>query len=168
MSKTQELTYEDWSSAFRYEPETGRLFRIRRLGKFPIGEAKGTINNQGYVVISLNGRPTLAHRVAWLLMTKKWPEEQVDHINRVKTDNRWCNLRAASLAQNNGNVIKKKTRDLPIGVRRAKDSNVKPFFAAISVNNKGLYLGSFRTPEEAHAAYLEAKRKYHGDFNPHQ
>lgn len=72
-----------------YDPETGDFFR--RIGT--------TDNNHGYRTFSYKGTVFLAHRVAHFLMTGEQPIE-VDHINRERSDNRWCNLRNVTSQQN--------------------------------------------------------------------
>ena len=124
----------------------------------------GTVNSAGYIVVSLLGRPVLAHRIAFMLMNGKWPNSQIDHINRVRVDNRWANLREATLAQNNVNATRSIKRDLPTGVSRTRGSS--RFSATISINGRNKHLGSFPTAQAASAAYKAAKLKLHGEFSP--
>lgn len=168
MNKTALLTVSDYSRVLRYEPSSGRFFRLKDGpgGRKAGDEAVGTVNNTGYVVLCFFRRPVLAHRIAWLLMTGAWPVKQIDHINRIRTDNRWENLRPATLSENNANAIKSRQRALPTGVK--KHARDKLFYASISVENKDIHLGCFRTAEQAHSAYLIAKEKFHGPFNPYR
>jgi hypothetical protein len=84
--------------------------------------------------------------------------EHTDHVNKNTIDNRRLNLRRATCSQNQQNSK----------VRRAglkgiwKDKN--RWKAGLTVNRKKVYLGCFKTPEEAHAAYIEGAKKYHGEF----
>ena len=48
-----------------------------------------------------------------------------------------------------------------LGVRYRKSRISKPYEACIKVNGKNKYLGNYSTPEEAHQAYLTAKRELH-------
>jgi len=48
-----------------------------------------------YHRIYINNKAYALHRIIWLYMTGKWPDRLIDHINRIKTDNRWTNLREA-------------------------------------------------------------------------
>ena len=34
------------------------------------------------------------------MQTGEWPLYEIDHINRIKTDNRWCNLRDVTCTVN--------------------------------------------------------------------
>lgn len=168
MNKTAALSFIDYSFVLRYDPTAGRFFRLKngRAGRKIGDEVLGTVNSSGYIVLNFFRRPVLAHRIAWLLMTGAWPPDQIDHVNRIRTDNRWENLRSATLAQNNANVIKKgRHRSLPMGVKQ--NPRDKLFYATISVANKDTHLGCFRTSEQAHSAYLSAKEKFHGPFNPY-
>jgi hypothetical protein len=64
----------------------------------------GKINSKGYRLIGVDGRWHKAHRLAWLYMTGSWPREQIDHINLIKNDNRFENLREATQTQNHANT----------------------------------------------------------------
>jgi hypothetical protein len=50
------------------------------------------------------------------------------------------------------------------GVKYDKRYTNKPWNAKIQIYKKCIYLGSYETPELAHAAYCEASKKYHGEF----
>lgn len=152
---------------FVYEPATG-LFRYRidvRGGrnsaflKAKAGELAGGIGGAGYWCLSAGGRRVGAHRVAWLLMTGDWPVSDIDHVNGVRTDNRWSNLRLATRSENMQN-LKAPHKDNEtgfLGVERKRDR----FAARISIEGKRMYLGVFTTPQEAHVAYINAKRRLH-------
>jgi HNH endonuclease len=51
------------------------------------------INSDGYRVIEIDETEYFAHDLAWLWMTGEFPKGQIEHINGIKDDNRWCNLR---------------------------------------------------------------------------
>lgn len=85
---------------FLYEPETGHLIYLRHRNPKKIGKPVTALQTAGYPYITVNGKNYLVHRCAWLIMTGSWPEKWIDHINGVRDDNRWCNLRQAS-HQNN-------------------------------------------------------------------
>ena len=87
----------------------------------------------------------------------------VDHINGNTLDNRRENLRICTQAENNFNLPKPKTNTSGYkGVYWNKA--VRKWQALIQVNKKKIRLGSFETPEQAHKAYCEAAKKYHGDY----
>lgn len=86
-----------------YDPQTG-LFTSKNRSKYSnrkAGARIGTLHkSKGYRYISLLGKTYREQRLAVLLMTGEWPLEQVDHINRLKDDNRWENLRCVNSSEN--------------------------------------------------------------------
>jgi hypothetical protein len=103
-----------------------------------------------------------AHQLAFLYMTGSIPIE-IDHANGDRADNRWANLREATRKQNNGNRRKYKGH-WPKGVVKLKTKKPthKAFWARIHKGNRAISLGIFRTPEEAHEAYMRAAKDYFG------
>lgn len=161
MAKT-DLTAQRLRELLHYDPETGvftRRIATGRHGCFKAGEIAGSKNTVGYVEMGIDSGRYLAHRVAVLYMTGEWPRYMVDHLDTVRDNNRWSNLRDAPELINRQNL------------RRAHKSSISGFLGAskhrnkwsatIRVGGKRLRLGTFETPEEAHAAYVAAKRIYH-------
>lgn len=94
------LEYDPLSGIFTWI--TGGFLRkadATRLGGTPCK----CVGKHGYVVIRIDGNLYLAHRLAFLYMTGKMPEF-VDHKDRVRTNNMWSNLKAATRSSNNRNV----------------------------------------------------------------
>jgi len=154
------LTQEELKSKLVYNPSTGTFTRStnhRRWKGTPAGS-----KTKGRVYIQVNGCLHLAHRLAWLYMTGSWPNDQIDHINRDQSDNRWCNLRDVLQIINLQNKTKARSDSTLgiIGVRK----NGSGFMASLGHNKKIIYLGTFRTTEEASKAYLEAKQKLHKGY----
>lgn len=88
-----------------YDKETGLLtWRVATGRRARVGEIAGHITTNGYLSVGIDGQCLQSHRVIWLWMTGAWPKDQIDHINLVRADNRWVNLREASLTQNNRNT----------------------------------------------------------------
>lgn len=160
------LSVDELRALLEYSPETGEFTWLVSTSRARRGYGAGSKRFDGRSVISINGRRYMAHRLAWLWMTGRWPDAEIDHINRDPTDNRWANLRQATRGQNAINVdYTLRKRDLPRGVHRASDSRCL-FTAVISINGRNKHLGRFSTVEEASAAYLEAAAKRHGEFLP--
>jgi hypothetical protein len=151
----------DIRDAIDYCPETG-IFRWKATLSKSIknGAEAGCINKYGYRHICFNYRDYLAHRVAWFIMTGEWPNKAIDHRNLDRSDNRWCNLRLATSAQNQAN--RRGTGPLPKGVSISK--NRKRFEAAIKFDHRKFFLGTFETAEEAGAAYHAAAIRFYGEF----
>lgn len=88
-------------------------------------------------------------------------KEDIDHRDRNGLNNTRANLRLATRSQNNANTKLRKQNKVGFkGVFKAR----KKFAAQIGVSGVQIHLGTFDTPELAHAAYLEAAKKYYGDF----
>lgn len=156
------LTHEELLRLVRYSKTTGRFTsRVDRPNKgIEAGDEIGSISKQsGYWRISLQGRVYQAHRLAWFYVTGKWTAVHIDHRNTVRSDCRWRNLREATRKGNNQNLRTAQRNNTTgfLGVSRDRDR----FRATIMFDRKRVNLGSFSTPEEAHAAYVKAKRKHH-------
>ena len=138
-----------------YDPETGVMLCLtRRAHRCPVGSIAGNPGTDGHLKAKFEGRMYLIHRLAWLYMTGDWPRHQIDHINGNPADNRWPNLRDVPQAINNQNQ------------RKPQRINKTGFLGVVCRDGRytsklGKHLGSFNTGEEAHAAYLKAKRANH-------
>lgn len=140
----------------RYEPDTGHFYSLR-TGK----KRFSTPNVFGYLRLSVDGKNYTAHRLAWLYVHGAWPNV-VDHINGNPADNRLCNLRSVTPAENRQNQQKVRSSSKTgfIGVRFKRNR----FIALLFIDGKKKEFGRFLTAEEAHASYLEAKRKHYPAF----
>lgn len=89
----------------------------------------------------------------------------VDHIDRDPLNNTRANLRVCTQAENMRNRRAQVNNSTGCkGVRENRNLKRPTFTANISIDGKRHHLGSFRTKEEAAAAYAEAAKKYHGEF----
>jgi HNH endonuclease len=87
-----------------YEPDTGELnWKVTIPPKIQRGSETGIIDVDGYRQISIDGRTYRAHRLAWLAVHGQWPNGQLNHINRNRSDCRIVNLREATSSSNNAN-----------------------------------------------------------------
>lgn len=93
-------------------------------------------------------------------MIGDYPKHNVDHVNGNRRDNRWANLREAPFSLNQENQ-KRPAVSNKIGLLGVCRPANRRFKAQIMVRKKQHHLGYFDTPEEAHAAYLDAKRRVH-------
>jgi hypothetical protein len=167
------LTADQLRALLDYDPKLGSFFwRAREpLRQYDrtwntryAGMAAGTPTvPSGYVQILINKRLYLGHRLAYLWMVGEWPEDEVDHIDRDPSNNRWANLRPATSSQGKMN-------------RGMHSNNVSGFkgvhfekrrshwIATIYAQGKRHQLGSFPTADLAKAARDEAARRLHGAF----
>ena len=158
------LTQERLKELLHYDPETGVwTWRVSRGGRLA-GSHAGTLSKAlGYVMISIDKEILYAHRLAMLYMTGNMPPE-VDHVNRDGSDCKWKNLRAATHSENLANVSGWSSNTSGArGVVYQKDARL--YRANIEKNGKRIFLGYFKTVEEASAVYLEAARRLNGEFS---
>lgn len=159
----KELTAERLREALHYDPETG-VFTWRKCAKKSIapGSVAGAAESKGYWQIKLYQKVYAAHRLAWLYVYGDWPKHAIDHINGDPRDNRIENLRDVPEKVNSENKRKAfcTSKTGLLGV--SPDVKWKgKWRARINVRGKPLLIGYFDDPEEAHQAYLAAKRKLH-------
>jgi hypothetical protein len=102
--------------------------------------------------------------LAWLYVYGKFPEEQLDHINRIKSDNRIVNLRLATNSENRQNIpIYKSNKSGVAGVHWSKKSG--KWRAEITFGGRLIHIGFYDNLSDAAAARAAAKAKYH-TFHP--
>jgi hypothetical protein len=158
------LTLERARKLLRYSKRTGKLrWRLNGPGKIIAGnEAGSKYEHDGvrYINVMVDGKHYLAHRLIWLIVKGVWPS-RIDHRNLDGWNNRWTNLREASVSQNRANSRLPRTNTTGFkGIRRRGAR----WIACIYRGRKGTHLGTFDTPEQAHAAYMRAARRIHGGF----
>lgn len=156
----ERVTYDPLTGLFAYNERPQSHFRSSRAcnawnARFA-GALTGTKDSRGHIQIKLDGKRYLAHRMAFLYMSGAIPEE-VDHIDRNKTNNAWANLRSADRSQNAAN------RE----ARGAYLTSSGRFRAQICVNYKIVHLGTFDTESEAISAYQNASNRAFGQFSPY-
>lgn len=158
------LTAERLREVLHYDPDTGIFTRKVKVGRHGSGTIAGTTSKRGYVLIKIDGGvPALAHRLAWLYMTREWPERQVDHWDMDKSNNRWSNLREATHMQNMANRPAQSNNSIGLkGVSRHTQTG--RWVSQISVNKKSHFLGIFDCAPAAHFAYVIANDIHRGEF----
>ncbi len=156
------LTAELVRHQLDYDPDSGKLtWRNSTSNRVNLGMEAGCLDGKGYRSIHIAGRKERGHRLAWLYTYGQLPEEQIDHINGDKSDNRIANLRLATDSGNRQNM-RRARRDSTSGIIGARyDRRRGCWNAGITVDKRHYWLGRFGSAEEAHAAYLAAKRELH-------
>ena len=144
----------------KYDPESGLFTWINGPGfrRDLDGTFAGDGNN-GRVQIMVDGKNHRAHRLAFLYMTGKFPNGEVDHIDCDSLNNRWNNLRDVNRTTNQQN-LRRAHADNKCGFLGVYKKRNK-YQSRIYVNGKTISLGCFDSPEEAHNAYVIEKRKLH-------
>jgi hypothetical protein len=117
------------------------------------GKRAGSLRPDGYrnITVNLDGKRKsyLEHRLCFYYMTGKWPSE-IDHVNRIKDDNSWTNIRECTRAENNWNKISGKN------IRKS----CQKYTVEIQRNGVYKYLGRFDTYEQALNARLQEENLY--------
>src|SRR6516162_5104994 len=145
------LTQERLKELLHYSPGNGEFFRkITKQGPAKPGDRAGWINSHGYLQINVDGNRYQAHRLAWFWTHGNFSLKELDHINRDRSDNRITNLRESTRSENNANS--KRQKNNRSGFKGAYQ-NGSGWMAKVKHNGKTIYLGTFDSPEEAHAVY---------------
>lgn len=156
----------------RYEPDTGKLYwkprpremfnkeRDMRMWNTRYSNAEAfTSSDRGYKVGSIFGVMYKAHRVAYAISHGRWPEDEVDHINHIRCDNRIANLREVLTSENSRNrKLKKNNATGVTGVFWNK--SIGRWAAVIRFEYKQHYLGVYKDFEDAVAARKKAERYF--------
>lgn len=158
----QHATPERVRELLSYCPETGRLTWRVRAGRVSAGDPVRAIRRDGYLSVRIDGLPNMAHRVAWVHFYGHWPSHTLDHINGDKTDNRIANLRDVPHALNMHNQRAAAGHNKGSSMLGAhwhkKDQRWR---SNITVGGITRHLGYFDTEQQAHEAYIAAKRQLH-------
>jgi hypothetical protein len=152
--------YKELAEFVAYDKDTG-IFTWKKIttNKVRNKAEAGTINNVGYRVIRFRQSKFLCHRFAWFLVHQEIPENDIDHINGNRSDNRILNLRKTTRRENLINKEHHRNGRLP-GANFEKNRN--KWRARCYVNKKLYSLGSFETELEAHHAYCEFVKNIKG------
>lgn len=149
---SKELVHKVLHQLLEYHPHTGRFFWVRTMGQRAVkGTEAGFIKPHGrtaYRIIKLFGKQYKAHRLAWLFMTGKWPENLIDHIDRDGTNNRWKNLREATHSENSRNRrLQNNNKSGCAGVYW--DADAKKWCAEIRIDLKIYRIGRYKNYDAA-------------------
>ena len=148
----------------RFDFENGRIFRFIKL--YHTYEIAGSKRSDGYIRIFINGKRIYLHRFLYEQYhnIKLTSDQQIDHINTIKDDNRICNLRIATRSQNQQNRNTHKNNKLQVkGVCWDKQKN--KYKSCCKFNNKNLHIGLFDNVEDAKIAYENKIRELNENHN---
>jgi len=146
------------SGKIRWKPREVTHWTIHGWNKHYAGKEAGFYNSDGYLIIHIDKKAHLVHRVIWFYAHGYWPIE-IDHINGARDDNRISNLREVSRKENRRNAGRNRNnRSGVTGV--CWDTNRGRWLAYITVDRKQKHLGHFLTIEDAARARKLAQKKY--------
>lgn len=160
--KKTNLSHDVLIDSLEYDSNTGYFYWKRiNSNRCKQGMLAGTETSIGYWQIYLCGKPFYAHRLAWFYIHKSWPNKDIDHIDGNRKNNSIVNLREANRSENmeNQKTAQRRNKTGYLGVSFCKKRN--KYVANITKNKKQLYIGEYKSPEDAHQAYLLKKRELH-------
>jgi len=160
------ISHAELKELVSYDAETGVISWKKPRTKVSVGTECGTVKPNGYRVIAIMGHLYRAHRLAWFYQTGEWPETEMDHINGVRSDNRFSNLRLASRSQNGFNKAIRK--DSKVGHKNVISyPNWGIHYARFQVRGTTHSFGPFKTVDEAAAVAIEKRIELHREFAHH-
>lgn len=160
MIKVNKLPESDYLlSIFNYNPDTGVVTRKVRRGKWQAGEVVNHVNHSGYLEVRVDGKLYKLHRLIWKMFYGKDPVGEIDHINRVKDDNKIKNLRDVDRLINS--INKDLQSNNTSGMRGVSFSKQKDrWISFIKINGEHKHLGTFASFDDASKSRKEAEKKY--------
>ncbi len=144
-----------------YNLDTGVFVWIKSYNNQHLGKEVGSFDKDGYRMIKVDKKLYRAHRLAWFYAYGEWPIGPLDHIDGRRDNNAISNLREVTFAGNSQNqrAAHADSTHGMLGVDKLSHRNL--FRARIQCEGRRVTLGYFKTPEEAHNAYLLSKREAH-------
>lgn len=151
------ITQEKLKDILEYNSLTGEWIWLHSK------KIAGTVQKNGYRYIQIEKKLYQSSRLAYLYMKGKFPDNIVDHIDGNTTNDRWINLRPATMSENQYNkIIPSHNKSGTKGVFWDKRS--QRWIARIRKENKTVYSESFRNKEDAIEARKQAEVFYHGEY----
>lgn len=157
-------TQQQLMELFHYDPITGVFTHLQSRGKGRAGGSVGKLSKLGYIEMRVMNRLFRAHQLAYLYMTGEMVEKpfSIDHINGIRSDNRWSNLRKATQTEQVWNTTARKK--CQSGLKGAWPCKTTGRWQSILVDGpRRIWLGRFDTAQQAHEAWIRAARELRGD-----
>ena len=160
------LTAARLRETLHYDPLTGIFTRkVRTAQRHQVGDRADFVvtgnSLKGYHRVTIDSVRYLAHRLAWFYVYGTWPVNDIDHLDTNRGNNRIANLRDVTNQINRENIRAPKASNKCGFLGVVYHPEAKKWRARIQTNGKGKHIGLYETPEEAHDAYVIAKRKVH-------
>lgn len=161
MDCTNAISAEEARRLLRYCSDTGKLFWRDGCPRQHMAGAAAGSQFRDYLRVRIFGRRYYAHRLVWLIVHGRWPSHCIDHVNGNGSDNRIENLRDVPQKVNSQNIHRATVNSSSRLLGAVALKGTTRWRAEIKTDGKKLHLGLFDSAEEAHAAYVKAKRKLH-------
>lgn len=146
-------------------PKSKDLHRHKSWNQRYAGKSAGHQAKRGYIELRLLGTLYLAHRLAFLYVKGRFPALDTDHIDGIRNNNKWANLREATRQENTRNACRPaRNKSGHVGV--IWHIPTRKWRAYISVNGEQGHLGLYEDIEDAKTARKAAEEK-HGFHKNH-
>lgn len=160
MQQNNRVTQDRLKNQLNYNPRTGDFTWQAARSGVKLGSTAGAYTLNGYRNIQIDCERVMSHQLAWLYVYGRWPDDQIDHINGIRDDNRIENLRDVTHTENMHNQKRpKNNRSGVVGVSWAGGRSDK-WYATICVHRKFINLGHYEDFFEAVCARKSAELKY--------
>jgi hypothetical protein len=155
------IDQETVKKIFHYDAESGMLLWRNGNGRnVKPWQQANSLNSSGYYAIKIQNKSYRVHRLIWLYVNGKFPDGDIDHKNRIRNDNRLCNLRDVSRTDNAQNIsLPKHNKSGHIGVSWIKSHNCWTVY--VKVNKKNKWLGYYKNLDAAIAARKAGEKQYY-------
>jgi hypothetical protein len=178
--KKEELTHEMLKTLLSYDTDTGIFVwkerplimyksqrECTRFNNQYAGKVATTLSKRGFYQIHIFMKSYKAITLAWFYAHGKWPKSCLDNIDSDKLNLKIKNIREATKTDIQQSRYKPDAKNKTglIGVVPVKYLGETRYKARININRKTFYLGMYKTPEEAHEAYVNAKRQISPEFS---
>lgn len=161
--KSYPFTKQEIEEHLEYDKENGCFYRKTSFNAISIGSIAGCKKANGYIYVGIFKKHIFCHRLVWFFEHGEWPTKVIDHIDGDKTNNKISNLRLATYSQSSMHrKVMKNSKSQLKGVIFLKRKN--RYRAYIRCNNKRIHIGTYKTAEEAHAAYVAKAKELHKEF----
>ena len=158
-------TQERLKKVLSYDPDTGVFTWLTRPNNsIRVGDIAGCIDSStGYRVIRVDKVLHYAHRLAWLFISGCLPNEEVDHIDRDRLNNKIENLREATSKQNKANMrVGSRNTSGVKGVSWNK--KMGKWSVTANISGRSTNFGCYADKDEAAMIYRNAAIKEHGEY----
>ena len=144
---------EELHRLFRYDRETGKLYwKIATTNSIKVGDEAGSPHSQGYICVVVQSKSYYVHRIIYKMCHKVEPPTYIDHINKIKSDNRLENLREIG----HGHNVRRSMNGKGVYVETGRK---KKYSAKLKFNGKEHRIGRFYTYEEARQKVVDFEKE---------
>ena len=152
------LTYKKAREIFDYRDDGKLIWKVRKSSNTKIGSVAGSFYKNSYSQVRVDAKDYMAHRVIWLWHHGYTPEGDLDHINRVKSDNRIENLREVSRQCNTRNTGNQKDNKSGVKGVYTHESWGNVWRSFITIQGRKCSLGNHKDFDEAVLHRLAAEQ----------